>query len=134
MSRKVTRREIRTWLGPMRSCFHQMRVSEIEAVRGYPVTRLHAQDEFVRVDWCCAGFRALISRIRPEFDLGPIETVEKKLAAGVPLVEAELDTVLRLLHRIEDSLVGVRKDVLQDAVLVEQINIEIDSLGIREAA
>lgn len=132
--KKVTRRQVKSWLDPMRSCFHTMRTGEIECFRGYPVTRLHAKDEFVRVDWCCAGFRALISRLRPDINLAPVEVVEKKLAHGTPLVEAELDAVLRLLHVIEDALVGVAKAKLQDAVLIEQIAIELDSLGIKEAA
>ena len=40
--KRITRRQARSWLAPMRDCFAQMKTGEVDAaIRGYAVTRLH---------------------------------------------------------------------------------------------
>ena len=46
----VTRKQIRAWLAPMRSCFAQMRSGEVDSIRGYAVTRLDQKDEYARTE------------------------------------------------------------------------------------
>lgn len=132
---RITRRQVQAWLSPMRSCFRGIRQSgEAETIRGYAVTRLHHADEYARVDFCVAGFRGLLARVLPFLDVSPLLTIERKLANGVPLTVAELDGAFGLLRRCESLLVGMPKETIINAVQVEQIAIELESLGIKEAA
>ena len=134
MSKKVTRRQIRSWLSPMRSCFAELKTGEVDCLRGYPVTRLDHADEYARIDHCIAGFRALIARLCQTIDCTPIERVEKKLAAGAPLTVEEIDSALSLLKRCEDELIRHTREEITSAVRTEQICIELDALEIRKAA
>ena len=132
---KITRRQVQAWLAPMRECFRGIRQSgEAETIRGYAVTRLHHADDYARVDFCVAGFRGLLARVLPLLDVSPLLTIERKLANGVPLTVAELDDAFGLLRRCESLLVGMPKETIINAVQVEQIAIELESLGIKEAA
>lgn len=130
--RPVTRRQIRAWLAPMRACFAQMRSGEVDAIRGYAVTRLHHKDDYARIDFCIAGFRALIDRLLPGFDCASLERLEHRLAAGAPLTVAEVDAGFACLAAAEDALTGIDRARLKGAVLTEQISIELDAL--KEAA
>ena len=132
--KRVTRREMKAWLAPMRRCFAEMRQGEVDSIRGYAVTRLHASDDYARVDFCIAGFRALLDRLLPEIDTAPLALVERRLAAGTPLTVAQIDAALALLRICEDSLLRFSREDVKAAVLVEQCVIELDALGIREAA
>lgn len=131
---KVTRRQVQAWLAPMRNCFRQMREGEVDSIRGYAVTRLHSADDYARIDFCIAGFRGLLARLVPTLDIGPLLSVERKLANGVPLTIQEIDAAFRLLRECEGHLVGLPRQVLIGAVQTEQIVIEMESLGIKEAA
>ena len=126
--RKVTRRQIQAWLQPIRSCMKELRGGEVSCIRGYPVTRLNGEDEYARVDFCLAGFRALLARLCPEIMSGQLERIEKKLANGAPLTVAEIDDALALLRRCEDALIRHSVDAIKSAVLTEQCVIEMDSL------
>lgn len=127
--KRITRRQARAWLTPMRSCFTEMKTGEVDAIRGYAVTRLHDQDSYERIDWCIAGFRGLIDRLCPEIDTRPLLAVEKKLAAGVALLVQEIDAALIVLKRSEDALLRHSVAAVKDAVLTEQINIELERIA-----
>lgn len=131
--KRITRRQARSWLAPMRDCFAQMKTGEVDAIRGYAVTRLHHKDEYARIDSCIAGFRALIVRLCPEINPAPLERVEKKLAAGTPLTVQELDAALSLFKQSENALLRHSIAAVKSAVLAEQIVIELDSLGITDS-
>ena len=131
---KVTRRQVQAWLAPMRNCFRQMREGEVDSIRGYAVTRLHHADDYARIDFCIAGFRGLLARLVPTLDIGPLLSIERKLANGVPLTIPEIDAAFRLLRVCEGHLVGLPRETLIGAVQTEQIAIEMESLGIKEAA
>lgn len=132
--RRVTRAEARAWLRPIRDAFGQMMQGEVDAIHGYPVTRLHHGDDYARVDYCIAGFRALMSRLLPGTDTTPLERVEKRLAHGVPLTHAELEACMRLFREVETQLLRFTRQQLMDAATTEQIAIELEALGLKEAA
>lgn len=132
--KRVTRKQIRSWLAPMRSCFAQMRSGSVDSIRGYAVTRLDHTDEYARIDHCIAGFRALIDRLCPEINTLSIQMVEKKLAAGIPLTVDQIDAALTLISRCEDALVKKTVAELKDAVVTEQILIELDEIAAERKA
>ena len=124
--KRVTRRQIRSWLEPMRHCFYDMKDGYVDSIRGYAVTRLDHKDEYARVDYCIAGFRALITRLCAHLDDAPLVRVEKRLAAGAPLTVAEIDAALAFLRTCEDALIKRTVDEVKSAVLTEQLAIELD--------
>ena len=132
--KKVTRRQIKSWLSPMRRTFAEIKSGEVDSIRGYAVTRLDHKDEYARIDFCIAGFRALIARLCPTIDCSPLERIEKKLAAGTPLTVFEIDSAFTLLNRCENALIKVTVEKLKDAVLTEQIVIELDQISEQRAA
>lgn len=132
--KKITRRQARAWLSPMRRAPHAMRAGEIAAVRGYPVTRLHERDDYVRIDYCIAGFRGLIERLKISVDLTPLAMIEKRLAAGVLLTVADINAALAQLKEVEKRMIKISLAEVKDAVLTEQVAIEVEQLGMTEAA
>ncbi|MBK8113444.1 MAG: hypothetical protein IPK44_02355 [Candidatus Accumulibacter sp.] len=88
--------------------------------------------DYARIDYCCAGFRALMERICPHIDSTPMLRVEQRLAAGAPLTVEHLDDAFRMLRAVENDLIKHSAAEVKDAVLVEQIMIEMDEM--RDAA
>jgi hypothetical protein len=132
--KKITRRQARSWLSPMRACLRQMLAGEVDAINGYPVTRLHHNDDYARVDFCIAGFRALLDRLCPEISTGPMARLEKRLAHGVPVTAAEIEQALAVCTLAESALLRHPVAVVKEAVMTEQIVIEMEALGLKEAA
>ena len=69
----------------------------------------------------------------PALDTGPLKRVSKKLETGVLLAAAELDNCFALLNTVENQLLTYTRSQLKDAALTEQINIELELLGIKSA-
>lgn len=131
-----TRRQAQAWLAPIRKALDEMRSGEVDAYRGYAITRIHhADNDFARVDHAINGFVALIERLLPDLDIGCMRRVSAKLTNGVLLTLAELDTCTALLNTVEDRLIKIPRRDLTDAANTEMIRIELEQLGmIQEAA
>lgn len=79
--KRITRRQAQAWLAPIRKALRQIAdTGEADSVQGYAVTRLHRSDDYARIDYCIAGFRALMGRLWPELDCNPLTRIEKRLA------------------------------------------------------
>lgn len=130
-----TRAQAQAWLAPIRKAMAELRQGEIDAYKGYAITRIHwADEDFARVDHAINGFTALISRLMPDFDLSPMRKVSKKLDAGILLELAEVDACIALLKIVEEKLITFPRRVLVDAANIEMIAIEMELLGLKEAA
>jgi hypothetical protein len=130
-----TRAQAKAWLAPIRKAFVEMLSGEVDAHRGYAITRIHyADNDFARIDHAINGFVALIERLMPDFDISAIRKISKKLEAGILLEASEVHDALALLKRCEDRLIKFRRFELVEAANVEMINIELERLGIKEAA
>ena len=124
--KRITRRQARAWLLPMRKCLRQIRATGVaDSIRGYAVTRLHASDDYARIDYCAAGVRALMERICPHIDTAPLLRIEQRLAAGVPLEVEHVDAALRMLMAVENNLIKHSVAEVKEAVMIEQILIEM---------
>jgi hypothetical protein len=126
--KRVTRRQAKVWLAPIRECFTKMRSGYSEAIRGYAVTRLNDSDEWVRSDYCIAGFVGLIQRLFPTLETPSMLRVQMRLANGVLISQKDLDLCMRELQNAEDLLITKTTKKLKKAVTDEQIKIEIDAL------
>lgn len=129
-----TRKQAQAWLAPIRNALAQIRSGTVDAIRGYPVTRLHTGDDYARIDWCINGFVALIDRVMPGAHTAPMRLLAKKLELGTPLHLADVDACTGLLHQVENTLIKTPRQTLIDAALIEQINIELERIGAKEAA
>lgn len=129
-----TRKQAQAWLAPIRAALAEIRTGSVDAIRGYPVTRLHTGDDYARTDWAINGFVALIDRLMPDLDTATLRRLAKKLELGTPLHLADVDACTGLLHQVETRLIKLPRQTLIDAALVEQINIELERLGVKEAA
>ena len=128
--KRITRRQARAWLEPMRSCLRGIRATgESDTIRGYAVTRLHDRDDYARIDYCIAGFRGLTDRICPHIDSKPLLRLEQRFAAGSPLTIEMIDDALRMLRLVEDELMVHSVEAVKDVVLTEQILIEMDAIA-----
>jgi hypothetical protein len=128
MTRKVTRRQAKAWLDPMRKCFTQMQSGYADSARGYAVTRLQGQDDYVRTDQCIAGFVGLIRRLFPDLDTSAMSRIQRRLASGVLVSRGDLTETLRLLKTVESKLITKTVAELQSAVTTEEIQIELDAI------
>ncbi len=134
LEQRLTRRQTRHWLQPIRKAFSELKAGEVDTIRGYPVTRIDHADEYARTDWAINGFVALLERLLPGLPADPMRRVANKLAAGTPLVQTEIDACLRLLADAETALIRIPRAAIRQAVLAEQITIELEALGLKEAA
>jgi hypothetical protein len=91
--------------------------------------RLHAIDDYARVDYCIAGFRGLTDRLCQHIDSAPLLRLEQRFAAGAPMTVDLIDDALRMLRMVEDELIKHTVYAVQDAVLVEQIMIELEAIA-----
>lgn len=133
--KRITRRQAKSWLSPMRRALRQIaETGEADTVQGYAVTRLHGGDDYARLDFCIAGFRALMARLWPELDCTPLIKLEKRFAAGVLIERDDLVAAFRLLNDVEKRLMKRTVREVKAAVLAEQIVIELEQAGIKEAA
>lgn len=130
-----TRAQAKSWLAPIRKAFVEMLAGEVDAHRGYAITRIHhADNDFARIDHAINGFTALIARLMPDFDLAPIARIAKKLENGILLEAKEVHEALALLKRCEDQLIKFKRSELTDAANTEMINIELERMGLKDAA
>lgn len=130
-----TRKQAQAWLSPIRKALIEIKGGEVDSNRGYAITRLHhADNDFARVDFCINGFTAMLDRLAPDFDTGPLKVVSRKLANGVLLTVPEIDACFSVINACESLLITFSRQQLKDAALTEQINIEMERHGIKEAA
>ena len=130
--KRITRKKVEAWLRPMRLALHELRGGYTDSIKGYPVTRLHNRDDYVRLDYCLAGFRCLINRLFFGVDTYCLWKLETHLANGVPLEVADIDAALALLTALEKPLMRMSAEAVSYAVMAEQIRNEMESLGLAE--
>ena len=124
MSKRLTRREVQAWLAPIRKSLSQMMEDSVDSIRGYPVT--HLMGRYERTDWTFEGFERMIARMLPHADMQPVGIIRRKIAAGIPLSVQEIEAAFRALVQIEQPLTRIPRDILRDAILTEQIQIELE--------
>ena len=128
-----TRAQAKAWLAPIRKSFAEILSGEVDAHRGYAITRIHhADNDFARIDHVINGFVALIERLMPDFEIAAIKRVSKKLENGTFLEAAEVHECLVLLKQCEDRIIKFRRCDLSDAANTEMVRIEIERLGIAD--
>lgn len=127
--KRMTRRQVDGWFLPIRRALNEMLSGEVDSIRGYAVTRLHNGDEYERVDWCMAGFVGVLSRIFPALDLSPMTRLQKRLAAGAPVTEADIHAALAFLKSLETPMIKQDWHHIKSCLTTEMLSIELNELG-----
>ena len=130
-----TRKQVQAWLAPIRKALSEIRTGECDAYRGYAITRIHhADNDFARVDHAINGFVAMMDRLLKDVDTSCLKKVSAKLEAGILLELHEVEACIDLLKDAENRLMHFKRSDLIDAANTEMINIELERLGMKEAA
>ena len=130
-----TRKQVQAWLAPIRKALSEIRTGECDAYRGYAITRIHhADNDFARVDHAINGFVALMDRLLKDIDTSCLKKVSAKLEAGILLELQDVEACAELLKEAERHLLTFKRCELIDAANTEMINIELERLGMKEAA
>lgn len=126
--KRITRRQARAWLLPMRDCLRSIRTTgNADTIGGYAVVIDERDGTATRIDYCIAGFVGLIDRICPTINTAPLTAVMDTLADRQPITIDALDAALRTLSLVEDAMILLSVDEVQSARLTEEIQIELDS-------
>lgn len=131
MSRRMTRRQARKWLQPMRACFRYMlRTGDAYCIDGRPVwpAVVNGATRWERVDFCIAGFMGLINRLFPTLDTYPLWNLRARLDVQLPLTVQSIAAGLSVLNLVEDGLVRLTVAEVQSARVTEEIKIELDAM------
>ena len=70
----------------------------------------------------------------PDFDISPFNRLAKKLESGIMLTIADIESCQYMLKHVEDGLITFSRERLTDAANTEMVVIELERLGIKEAA
>ena len=132
-TKRTPRKKIKAWLDPIRNAVKQLRTGEIDAYRGYAVTRIpHIDNNLARVDFVINGFTGMLDRVAPTICTKHLKMVSKKLAAGVMLAPVEVESCFVELNACEDLLCKLSPSALKDAAHTEMIAIEFSRIGVIE--
>jgi hypothetical protein len=132
-TKRTPRKKIKKWLDPIRNAVKPLRTGEIDAYRGYAVTRIpHVDNNLARVDFVINGFTGMLDRVAPTICTKHLKTVSKKLAAGVMLAPVEVESCFVELNACEDLLCKLSPSALKDAAHTEMIAIEFSRIGVIE--
>ena len=126
--KRLTRKQVDAWIAPIRHALIEMKSGETDSIRGYAVTKLREQ-EYSRTDFCIEGFVGMFRRVLPGFDVSPLVKIQKRLANGLPVTMDEIDAALRFLRSTETPLIKAKWADIKDAIITEQIKIEMDEMG-----
>ena len=130
-----TRKQAQAWLAPIRKALAEIRTGEVDSYRGYPVTRIHhADNDIARIDHAINGFVAMMDRLMPDLDTGPMKRLSKKLEAGILLDIQEVTDCQEMIGAAEDRLIKFKRSELVDAANTEMVAIELERLGLKDAA
>ena len=122
----LTRREVRAWFDPIRRVFNELKTGEVESINDIAVTRLDKDDSYTPIVWCIAGWLGCLRRLFPDADLSAMEKIHKSIDNEGVAID-DVDSALRLLNQCETMMIKIDRQAVKDAVLTEQIQIEMDS-------
>lgn len=135
-NKRLERRRVQSFMSPITKAFNQMMTGEadVDAETNLPITRLAHNDEWEETHKCINGFVAAMERLMPDIDLGPLRWVSSDLMKGKLMTEKKVIAAKRTLKVIEDRMIRCTWDQVVEATRTTQIEIELEQLGIKEAA
>lgn len=117
---------------PVRSMLSVLR-GEVETINGYPVMK-DWDGTYSRVDYALIGWAECWDRLFGTTNNEPIRRLAARLGNGVPVFEEDLLAVEAILDVQQKAMVRMRVDEVQSKMTTQQIAVELETLGLREAA
>lgn len=106
---------------------------EVPTINGYPAF-LDYQGEWSRIDQALRGWIDCWKRLDPNLDTTPLQKLAKKLEYGTPIFEDELQACVACLNRQIGRFLVLPVSHILHHTMTEQIAIQLEQMGIKEAA
>lgn len=134
-NKPLERRRIQAFMSPITNAMNQILSGEIDVDENdVPITRLNHLDGWEAFDECINGFVAAMARAIPDVDLNPLRYVSSDLRNGKMMSQKKAIAARQTLRVIEDRLTKCTWNELTSAVDTTRIEIEMERLGLKEAA
>lgn len=131
----LERRRVRSFMEPITKAFSNILQGSVEVDQNdVPITRIHHNDSWEALDACIEGFVSAMGRLLPDVDLDPLRHVASDLRKGKLMTVAKAQAAHRTLKTIEDRMTTYTWNEVSSAVDTTRIEIEIERLGLRQAA
>lgn len=131
----LDRRRVRAFMEPVTSAFREiMQGSVIVDEHDTPITKLPHNDQWEALDACIEGFVAAMARLLPDINLDPLRFVASDLRKGKLMTNQKALAAHKVLSVIEDRMTKCTWNQVASAVDTTRIEIEMERLGLKEAA
>jgi hypothetical protein len=131
----LERRRVRSFMEPITRAFALISQGVVEVDdNDTPITRLPHNDNWEALDACIEGFVCAMARLLPDIDLDPLRYVASDLRKGKLMTVKKAQSAWQTLRIIEDRMTKCTWNEVSRAVDTTRIEIELERLGIKEAA
>lgn len=131
----LERRRVRSFMEPITRAFASIMQGVVEVDdNDIPITRLPHNDNWEALDACIEGFVCAMTRLLPDVDLDPLRWVASDLRKGKLMSPEKAKQAYRTLKLIEDRMTKCTWNEVTRAVDTTRIDIEMERLGLKEAA
>lgn len=131
----LERRRVRSFMEPITRAFATIMQGSVEIDdNDIPITRLSHVDEWEALDACINGFVSAMERLLPDVNLDPLRWVSSDLAKGKLMSYKKVLAARQVLNVIEDRMTKCTWNEVARAVDTTRIEIEMERLGLKEAA
>lgn len=131
----LERRRVRSFMEPITSAFASILQGSVACDdNDIPITRLPHNDQWEALDACIEGFVSAMSRLFPDIDMNPLRYVASDLRKGKLMTTAKAKAAWHTIRIIEDRMTKCTWNEVASAVDTTRIEIEMERLGLKEAA
>lgn len=131
----LERRRVRSFMEPITRAFASIMQGVVEVDdNDIPITRLPHNDNWEALDACIEGFVCAMSRLLTDVDLDPLRWVASDLRKGKLMSPEKAKLAYRTLKLIEDRMTKCTWNEVSRAVDTTRIDIEMERIGLKEAA
>lgn len=131
----LERRRVKSFMEPITKAFASILQGSVEVDdNNTPITRLPHNDSWEALDACIEGFVSAMGRLLPDVDLDPLRHVASDLRKGKLMTVAKAQKAMQTLQVIEDRMTRCTWNEVARAVDTTRIEIELERLGLKEAA
>ena len=106
---------------------------EVLTVHGYPAFIDHT-GQLSRIDHALRGWIDCWKRMDPSMDTSPLSRLAKKLEYGMPIFEEDIEECASNLNKQISRFMVLPTEAILHHAMTEQISIQLEQMGIKEAA
>lgn len=137
VTNKPTMTSVFMLFDPIYTAFDKLAAGEIESVRGRPVFK-DWEGNWCEVAPAMQGWADCWDRICQRqgmrMDMEPLRKMSRKLSYDSPLTEAEVAAGRAAIDQTREAFRSLPVEVTKDAALTEQIAIQLETNGLKQAA